>query len=393
MRKLLASIIWILITAVSTPFTAKAQTFKASAYIGSTSTSVVITLKPNFDFNDKLNEAGFALQVPKMVGGVPVVLPTITVLNNFLATTFPTWSQQSESASDPDFYNFKFGATAVGTAPVIPVNNGNELQVIELQLTVPTNVIPVLRLAHLAAGGPSSQYGVAFIDGSLNDRTNYVQMFYGNGVVPASPAPDELTGYNTYQYVLPASVVPVRFLSFNVTERNRQAHLNWIVENEGAGTSHYEMERSSDGRNFERIGIVEKLSTAGNRKSYQETDTDARNFRNAGRIYYRIKQVDTDGRFVYTDIRFIDMTGTEPEWTIYPNPARSNSSVRLELQYGERVMIRVTDAAGKTVLSQSAAGVTGMNIFPVNISKLAPGMYYVKITAGPAEKVLPLIKK
>lgn len=375
------------------PVGGMAQYFKATSYSGSTSTSLTITLKPDFNFSDKLNEVGFAIQIPKSVGGSPVPLPTITVLNNFLSTTFSTWSQQSESVSDPDFYNFKLGATAVGSAPVLNVNNGVELQVIEIQISAPVGAISQTRLAHLAAGGPSSQYGVAFIDGSLNDRTNYVQMFYGNGVVPAIPAPDELTGYNTYQYVLPSGTVPVRFLAFDVIEKDNGAWLTWLVENESALTDRYEVERSIDGHRFDKIATVLPTAATSDRKNYQLTDMELKTLKASGRIYYRIRQVDNDDRFVYTEIRSLLLSSSSPDITIFPNPTSDNCQIRFSMQKTDMVTITVTDAVGRIMNRKMTTYPAGINQFTINSKGWSSGLYHVKVEYDKEVRILSFIKR
>jgi hypothetical protein len=375
------------------PNRTSAQYFKATQRTGTTSTSIIIILKPDFTFSDKLNEVGFTLQVPKNVGGSPVTLPVITVLNNIQSTTFPTWVQQSESASDPDFYNFKFGATAVGSAPVLPVSNGDELPVVELQLTVPLNVMPLLRLAHLPAGGPSSQYGAAFIDGSLNDRTQYTQMFYGNAVVPAAPVSDDVTGYNTYQYVLPSGTVPVMFTSFNVIKKDKDAELIWTVENENAITNRYEIERSLDSRTFERIQTVLPSSGAGSSKSYVQTDWSFKDLKNTNSVFYRIKQIDTDGRYVYTDIRSLMISTNTPGITLYPNPTISNAKIEFTLEKEEKVVILITDASGKLVLKKNGVYQRGVNVVNIYTYLWAQGVYGIKIGLGKSVQMLKLVKK
>ncbi|MEO6549924.1 MAG: hypothetical protein ABIN94_18115, partial [Ferruginibacter sp.] len=260
MKKYLSLISITIVTFLLFAGNAHSQYFKASSYYGSTTTSIVVTLKPNFNFSDKLNEAGFVIQVPKLVSGVPIALPTITILNNFLATTFPTatWAAYiSESVSDPLYYNFKLGATALPSAPVLTVASGAELNLIELQLSVSPAAIPLIRLAHLADGGPGSAYGVAFIDGSLIDRTDYSQMFYGTASFPLLPAADQTAGYSTYQYVSPTAFpLPVKFLGFSVIKKNNDAILNWQIENETELTDRYEVERSLNGVDFNNVKTI-----------------------------------------------------------------------------------------------------------------------------------------
>ena len=118
MKRILPYLASLIICATLLAETVCAQFINATSYFGSTPTSLIVTIKPDFNFSDKLNEVGFVIQVPKVVNGTPIAVPTVSVLNNFLGTTFSsTWPQISESVSDPNFYNFKIGGlTEIKTA-------------------------------------------------------------------------------------------------------------------------------------------------------------------------------------------------------------------------------------------------------------------------------------
>ena len=367
--------------------------FKATSYYGSTTTSIIIVLQPNFNFNDKLNEVGFAIQVPKVIGGNPIAQPVITVLNNFLASTFNNWSQISEAASDPNFYNYKFGATALSSAPTINLAAGAELQVVELQIPIPVTGIPLVRLAHLADGGPGTQYGAAFIDGSIIDRTNYAQIFYGTGLTPATPAADETTGYSTYQYVLSTSTpVPVKFLGFNVSKKNSDAVLTWQIENETSMTDHYEVERSVNGVDFVKMTSIIPKNNGNSSNSYDFTDVNLFSTRSGGVIYYRIKQIDKDGKFIITPIRNLRLDSKSMAVSVYPNPIRDNVTISLDLVKDEKVTLTINDAAGKQVQNISYTLFKGLNIKKINMSGFSSGNYMLKVITGSELKTIPLVK-
>lgn len=247
-------------------------------------------------------------------------------------------------------------------------------------------------LAHLSGGGPDIQYGVAFIDGSLNDRTNYVQMFYGNGVVPATPAPDELTGYNTYQYVLPAGTVPVRFLSFDVTEKEHAALLTWEVDNESILTNRYEIERSLDGISFDKVAMVLPTSATNAHKNYQFIDHELKILKQNGRMYYRIKQVDVDGRFVYTEVQSLLIEADQNSIVVYPNPTNANCKLILSLREKSWLVIQVYDESGRQVFKNAASFNKGTHVLDIRSNGWSPGVYTVRVNMGGFVKVISFIK-
>lgn len=393
MKKVLSYILIAFIGIILFPGKVISQVFNATAYYGSSPTSIIIVLKPDFNFNDKLGEIGFAIQVPKMANGTPVAMPTITVLNNFLPTTFISNYPQIAETSDPNFYNFKFGATALPTAPVLTVASGTELQVVELLISAPAEAVILTRLAHLAGGGPGTQYGVAFIDGSQIDRTDYAQMFYGPGLVPSVPALDQSLGYDTYQYVLASDPpLPVRFRDFGVVKKDNNALLNWQVENETSITDRYEIERSLNGINFKKVYTVLPKNNGLTANSYDLTDFDLTSIRSVGIIYYRITQYDKDGKYISTSIKSLRLQGKELAIAVFPNPVKGYANVTIDLANAADVLLTINDAAGKQVQALQMQLFKGANIKKINMGSLAAGSYIMKIQAGTEVKTIPLVK-
>ena len=107
----------------------------------------------------------------------------------------------------------------------------------------------------LADGGPGTLYQFyveANTGSSANDYTNYVQMFYGPVVSPASPVANESVGYSTYQY-MQVSALPVKWLSFSATKQNNNALLKWEVANQ-VNTDYYVVEAGTDPQALLTIG-------------------------------------------------------------------------------------------------------------------------------------------
>ena len=393
MKKNLLYILLVITGFAIFPGKINSQVLQATSHYGSTSTSIIIALRPNYNFNGVLDEVGFVIQVPKVVNGSPNPLPIITVLNNFLPTTFDTWIQQSESISDPNFYNFKFGKVSLSTAPTIVKASGSELQVLELQISGPQEAIPFTRLAHLASGGPSTQYGVYFRDKAGNDLTNYIQMFYGTGVVPAAPLASEIAGYDAYQYVLPsANPLPVKFLGFNAVKRDNDAVLTWQIENETAITDRYEIERSLSGTDFKKIATIAPKNNGSSRNSYDLTDHDLSSVRSSGVFYYRIKQTDKDGKFIYSDVKSVRLNSKGIVIGVYPNPVKGTAKLTADMEQDAIATISITDASGKQVQTLQVPLFKGANNKDINMTSLAAGSYILKVQTATEVKTIPVVK-
>lgn len=157
--------------------------------------------------------------------------------------------------------------------------------------------------------------------------------------------------------------LPVNFVSFVAEKVQQHVNLKWHVANE-VNNDHYEVEYSLDGSRFTRIGTVK--GTNGDRSTYEFVHSNPNLKQNN---YYRLKQVDRDGRFMYSAIRLVTFS-SENVITITPNPA-SNFIRVYSTQYP--LTIHLYDASGRMMSSQVLTDGTGQ----FNISRLAKGTYIV----------------
>ncbi len=218
-----------------------------------------------------------------------------------------------------------------------------------------------------------------FIDPGANDQ------FYGPGF--------NIVG-STHLLPLGNVPIPVKFTGFTAIKKDANAVLNWKVENESAVTDFYEIERSFNGRDFVKIAdVAVKPIIAGNiSNAYEFTDFNVKSLR-ADILYYRIKQVDKDSKFAYTEIKSIRLDGKQFSANVFPNPVISTGNVNIDLVADENISILLTDAAGKELIKQAIAGKTGLNVVKLNMASMASGTYQVRVIAGSESKVISVIKK
>lgn len=160
-------------------------------------------------------------------------------------------------------------------------------------------------------------------------------------------------------------VVPLKFISFTVQKcNNGQVCLNWKTANE-QNVSHFEIERSEDGIHFIRIGnIAAQNQTTAN---YSFTDQMVNTL--ASKYYYRVKQIDGDGKWSYTATQLITMD-KNALMAVYPNPAKN----LIAITNGQEVkMMRLFSTAGKLIKEQTAGQPQ------MNIQELPIGVYMLKI--------------
>ena len=355
---------------------------------GSKPASIIITVTPDFNFNNKLNEIGFALMIPKQSPpGTPIPIPGVGVMNTCatcLNTTFPaaTWVQVTDVVSDPNFYLVKLGVTSnLGTAPVLAIGNGASQDVAEIEFINSTTTPTQIRIAHLAFGGPGTQYGAAILDGSSNDLTNYVQIFTGIGVQPPAPLPDEQTGYETTQWVPLSNVVlPVNWMSFDAIKSGNNALLNWRVSDEESN-KHYELLRSVNGNDFFPIATINKVGSGNGVKDYTYTDQNI-DALGVGVVYYRLRQVNIDGRSSLSDIRLVKLGKGSGEIAVFPNPVKDGFYVNVPLATNDRatVTLNLVTLTGQMVKSKEITSQQASNYyFDVKGLALSAGQYNLQI--------------
>lgn len=177
------------------------------------------------------------------------------------------------------------------------------------------------------------------------------------------------TGYTSFSpFTVTSGVVfvPLKFISFTATPNGNDVLLKWTTEAE-TNTSHFDVEFSTDGSSFTKIGKVASLNTAGEHRYSCLHQSPAGNT-----LYYRIRQVDLDGEFEYSKIVMVKLQATI-EITLAPNPAQQY--IRLQkADMSQLREIRILSADGKMVKRLSA------NLSPtINIQQLKNGMYYVQL--------------
>lgn len=176
----------------------------------------------------------------------------------------------------------------------------------------------------------------------------------------------DVTGFSEFWIHTGNYVLPLQFLSFTAQKCNKnQVCLNWETANE-QNVSHFEIEKSYDGRNFSSIGTKPAFNQAVNNYSF----TDNTNGVDA-KSYYRIRQVDADGRVAYSNILFISFD--EKGISIYPTMFKD----KFNLQNNQDKMLQLDlyTADGKLLQTQSIR--PGINT--INVNTMQKGIIFYRI--------------
>ncbi len=163
-----------------------------------------------------------------------------------------------------------------------------------------------------------------------------------------------------------ASPLPVSFISWNANWLGNHALLTWTTSAE-ANNSHFDIERSLNNKDFEKIGRVESNSNGG---EYSFTDFQA-NQLPSEKIYYRLRQNDKDNKSHLTPIRTLNNEGSYINYTILPNPSDGVFSINTI----EKIKsIKIINSFGQTVQKIDIRKDNAKNI---DLSNNPAGVYFV----------------
>ena len=169
-------------------------------------------------------------------------------------------------------------------------------------------------------------------------------------------------------FIIP-STVPVTYASFNVQQVSKQALLRWVVAEE-INTNLYSIERSADGVNWYSIGTTPAMGING--KEYDYYDQSPMN----GFNYYRIKAIDNDGKFSYSEIRKLNFGKNGNNILIVPNPSRYQSQIFITSS-ANTAKVSVYDAQSRLVISTNTSLQNGE--FTLATDRLVNGVYILHI--------------
>ena len=184
--------------------------------------------------------------------------------------------------------------------------------------------------------------------------------------------------------------LPVELLAFTATQADQHtAILRWTTATE-INNNRFDIERSYDGRTFEVVGDV-----AGNGNSQHQIDysyTDASVSKVQKTVYYRLKQVDFDGTYEYSDIRVVrfDAVGNDMQLVAYPNPMNNELNVMVGLSNGESYQLEVTNLQGKLVHQENHVFSSGLHT--LDLSQWNSGVYVVEVISDRGSEHIKVMK-
>lgn len=166
------------------------------------------------------------------------------------------------------------------------------------------------------------------------------QFSIDSAVTYSSPMPPNFTGLSegtfwtvikdgngceVFEEITLGAILPVELISFNAFLHEQKIELKWETASE-INSSHFEIEKSSDGVNFDFLKKITSHHNSQNQEAYQFYDFDLSNEYQ----YYRLKMVDFNGEYKYSNITVVNVKALlqKYEITLFPNPTSEDLTIR-----------------------------------------------------------------
>ncbi|MFD2720998.1 right-handed parallel beta-helix repeat-containing protein [Hymenobacter monticola] len=267
------------------------------------------------------------------------------------------------------------GAPATGTGAVedgisfgkLSVADSTALAAIGIRYTSSTGLFTVVNRNLLPRAGRSTTVSITTVDLFGGVTVQSFTLTTGN-----NPLPVELTDFT-------ATAV-----------KNIDAALVWHTASE-KNNEHFDVERSLNATDFVKIAQVKGQGSTSVATAYALTDAGIGR-KATGLVYYRLKQVDTDGTATYSPVRTVSFTATtaEPAISLFPNPATSTTQLDLTALPAGTYQVSVLDATGRVVLSVTReAGVAQA----LDVNTIASGTYMVLVRGQNNGQAINLTKR
>lgn len=183
--------------------------------------------------------------------------------------------------------------------------------------------------------------------------------------------------FNEYTLVVPScGPLPVSLISFNGKYSNGTSSLEWQTSQE-VNNKEFQLLRSLDGSKFETVATVKGAGNSNVIRNYQYQDRVS----GQGYVYYRLRQVDIDGRMTNSNIVRLSMGNESKTLEVYPNPFTTTFTASFSAERTAKATMQLVNMKGQTVYNTSISVIKGFNAVQMNnIPNLQAGLYQVIIS-------------
>jgi len=172
-------------------------------------------------------------------------------------------------------------------------------------------------------------------------------------------------------------VLPIELLSFTGKLQGENAKLDWSTAFE-QNSKGFEIEKSYDGINFKKIGFVASSGNSSITKNYTFMDPQ----RAIEYNYYRLKSVDIDNTFEYSDVVLVKNMYGKQDVYLAGNPFTDKINIQFAKTPNSKVSVKIYDIKGSKIYEAAYNNYTQTSLQVILSNKLAQGIYSVKVETG-----------
>lgn len=188
------------------------------------------------------------------------------------------------------------------------------------------------------------------------------------------------------------NILPLKLVSFSGVMQNGAATLHWTTSNE-LNTSHFELQRSTNGRDFNKLADIPVADNITGDQVYQYVDNAGILANHGPFAWYRLKMVDTDGKFTYSKMVVVNVNNKTFSIAGISNPIRGNLQVNIEAAKQSITTFLLMGMDGKILLQHRQLITPGSNSIRINLgSKLPAGNYMLQVQNPPSRETFRLMK-
>jgi hypothetical protein len=173
--------------------------------------------------------------------------------------------------------------------------------------------------------------------------------------------------------LLNCTILPVELTYFDVSRQGKIALVDWSTASE-INNDHFDIERSADGKIFTAIASMRGKGNTSDITYYAVKDEHPL----PGISYYRLKQVDFDGQFSYSEIKALRMP-QQSSFAVLSNDGNANYTIAFNATEEGSGTMSVYDFSGRMISSQALNYKDGYNAFTFATENLSPGIYLVAL--------------
>ncbi len=298
---------------------------------------------------------------------------TPVTVNAFKATAVDIDGNGDKINEWVGFYGFDTYATEANTTLI----GTNILETVANLLSVTGRRFdgPVTNYTNIDTGATRVMVTTAY------SNTNSFRVRTGGHSTGASGAADRMNSiyFKNFNFVTPTEVrLPVTLKSFTASLDALKPALNWVSSME-ENLNYYSLERSTNGVDFNQVSITFAKGNSVGDVAYKYTD-NAVPSDSKGVLYYRLKMVDIDGKFKYSETKLVRMGSDSKQVTVqlFPNPVVNDLRIGLPAEMQQKAgSIEILTLSGQVVkqILISSASQTEQ----VSVSNLPSGAYLVRV--------------